>query len=135
VPFVIWKNYERESDSRIAKQKSSQTAAESAGETYASMNFLSLLLLREAGIQPQGLFAWNQELFEQCPVVSRNVFYTGGAAKTWDELSPQLQRRIQEYELLQYDILLGENYAGAIWEKANPKFLQTGTPAAKKAIH
>jgi hypothetical protein len=116
VPFAIWKNFESDrpgDGDSIARKPAASTSA----DTYVSMQFLSLLMLRAAGIPPAGLIAWIEPLYEQCPVVSRNVFYTGGAAKTWDELSPQLQRRIKEYELLQYDILLGQQYAELLWSR------------------
>ena len=113
VPFVIWKNFESNLENSTTTAPTAASGAKD--ETYISMNFLSLLLLREAGILPEGLIAWNQELFEQCPVVSRNLFYTEGQAKSWDELSPGLQQRIREYELLQYDLLIGENYSEKQW--------------------
>ena len=127
LPFAVWKNFENETKSTAQTPPSS--AAPPPDETYISMNFLSLLLLREAGIQPEGLIAWNQELFEQCPVVSRNLFYTEGQAKSWDELSPGLQQRVREYELLQYDLLIGEQYAAEIWAK-NATPAEPNRPAA-----
>lgn len=119
VPFAIWKNFENEPAApSTATEK--PASLDSASDTYISMNFLALPLLREAGIQPQGLFAWLEPLYEQCPVVSRELFYTGGQVKTWDELSPEVQQMVQDYRLLQYDILLGENYSAEIWSKAAP---------------
>jgi hypothetical protein len=125
VPFAIWKNFDDDlaAPATATEQPASQSSAQ---ETYISMNFLALPLMREAGIQPQGLFAWLQPLYEQCPVVSRDLFYADGTVKTWDELSPEVQQMVQDYRLLQYDILLGENYSAEIWAKAVP-----AVPAAK----
>jgi hypothetical protein len=114
VPFIIWKNFD---SSPVGEPDTSSTAK----ETIVSMNFLSLLLLKEANIEPQGLMAWNTKLMEQCPVVSRNIFYTAGQARSWEQLSPDLQHTIREYELLQYDQLLGESYTARIWQANRPQ--------------
>lgn len=120
-PYVVWKNYESSPES------SSQSAAAASGEQagYISLNFLPLLLFQELGILPTGLHAWNQKLFEVCPVVSRDLYYTEGQARGWDQLSPELQQLVSDYQTLQYDLLHGKNYAEKLWPPAVPVDFKT----------
>lgn len=112
-PFIIWKNFDEE----VKATSPQQTTVDSNNEKYISLNFLPLLMLREAGLQPDKLFAINQQLYEQCPVVSGDLFFTQGRAKSFRELSPELQELVRDYELLQYDMLLGNNYAEQYWKQ------------------
>ncbi len=77
-----------------------------AGRFNLSMNFLPSLLLQLNGIQPRGWLQFNDQLRQRLGMISLLVRDEAGAL--YEEPPAALQPLIDDYELLQYDLLGGE---------------------------
>lgn len=79
-------------------------------------SFLGAFALKALGIEPAGQFALNAELYPTLPGLLRNLTIDGG--NTLSGIVPEeTKAQVEEYRLLQYDMLFGQQYlAGKIDE-------------------
>jgi phosphoglycerol transferase MdoB-like AlkP superfamily enzyme len=94
-PVLLWSNFSR-----------------SRKDIYMSLNMLGGYLLNEIGIVPKGLFAFNEQLREQLPVVSHFIKDREGSTLLQSDAAFEKYRVIlEDYRTLQYDLLFGERYS------------------------
>jgi phosphoglycerol transferase MdoB-like AlkP superfamily enzyme len=94
VPLVVWTNWGQTKD-----------------DLLCSLNFLPTFLLSRMEIAPQGFLATNDAVRTQLRVFSRHIQSRDGRDFPADVLSGY-SREVLDYQLLQYDLLLGNAYAG-----------------------
>lgn len=91
VPFLIWANYD------IEEKQDVETSA----------NFLALEVLRQAGIEREGYYAYLEELEQAYPVISTKlVLDRDGRALSYEER--KAAKQLSEYQRLQYYRLFDE---------------------------
>jgi phosphoglycerol transferase MdoB-like AlkP superfamily enzyme len=95
VPLVVWTNW-----------------AETNEDLLCSLNFLPTFLLSRMEIAPQGFLAMNESVRTQLDVLSRHIQSRHGRDFPADEFAAGYSRVVLDYQLLQYDLLLGNAYAG-----------------------
>jgi hypothetical protein len=95
VPLVVWTNW-----------------GQTKEDLLCSLNFLPSYLLSRMEIAPQGFFAVNESVRTQLDVFSRHIQARHGRDLPADEHSAGYSRELLDYQLLQYDLLLGNAYAG-----------------------
>lgn len=93
VPFVTWSNFP-------VKEDTVPTVSSSFVGAYA-LNALSM--------EPMGQFAFNSELYKSLPGLIRNLA-VGPDGGLSHEAPPELAAKLEEYNLLQYDMLIGNRY-------------------------
>jgi hypothetical protein len=76
-----------------------------------SFNFLGQRILAEMGIEPTGVWRTNAGMASRYPVLSKFVQTSDGQRFLPADLPPADAREIEEYGLVQYDILFGRQYA------------------------
>ena len=93
VPLVVWANFERRRSVRDL-----------------STNAIAPFVLETIGIPPSGFLAVVAEVGRALPVLSSYAQAADG--RTWDRdrLPTDLQGIVDDYRLLQYDLLLGEQH-------------------------
>ncbi len=97
IPVLIWTNYRKN---------------DKDPDILCSTNFLPTEILSRIGIQPTGFLAVNNALRKQLSVFSNTCIQTkDGQPTAWDTASPALLHLMNDYRLLQFDMLLGEQYA------------------------
>jgi hypothetical protein len=76
-----------------------------------SANFIPTLLLQRLGLPPAGIFALTSDLYRHFPVFSKYVQTSDG--KCFAPQSPDLplQNLAIDYHLINYDLLIGKQYA------------------------
>jgi hypothetical protein len=81
------------------------------GELTMSTNLLPAYLLERMGVPPSGLFAVTDSVRRSLPVAG--VVAQGADGRLWmpGDVPPALRRPLDDYRLLQYDLLLGERFA------------------------
>jgi hypothetical protein len=81
------------------------------GELTTSTNLLPAYLLERMGVTPMGLFAVTDSVRRTLPVAG--VVAQGGDGRLWmaGDVPPALRGPLDDYRLLQYDLLLGEQFA------------------------
>jgi len=94
VPLLIWSNFSTSRD-----------------KLEMSLNALPPYLLTRMGIEPRGFLGFVNEVRSQLPVLSSFVQDATGSQWLLDAVPDRYQELIRAYELLQYDILLGEQYS------------------------
>ena len=96
VPLVIWSNFEKErEDLRI------------------SLNFLGTYLLKTAGVKTEGFLRVVDQLDGRLSLVSRQVIGAHGRLWTPEATPAPYRRLIDDYRLLQHDVLFGRSYLAA----------------------
>jgi hypothetical protein len=90
VPLLIWTNFSGKTQ-----------------DITCSTNFLGAEVLSRIGLQPTGLFAITDALRADVKVISNHCLRAGEG----DSPCPQSQRMLADYWLLQYDLLLGKQFA------------------------
>ncbi len=93
VPVAIWRNYELEEPPR---------------PFVLSMNFMPSYLIEQMGLKPTGFFRFNQILREKIGVLSWIIRDKSGDYTF--QVPPEFLQLVKDYELIQYDVLQGENY-------------------------
>jgi hypothetical protein len=106
VPAILWSNFP------LARQ-----------EFVCSANFIPLRLLHVLGLHPLGSLALSAEVYSRFPVFSKYVQTADGrlfAPQSQNLPFPQL---IEDYRLIEYDLLLGKQYASGIpgWDGMQPE--------------
>jgi hypothetical protein len=94
VPLLIWSNFD------IPR-----------GYAELGVNALPSYLLEKMGIAPPGFLAVTDAVRRELPVLGSYVQAADG--RVWDRDSVPVEKRtlIEDYRLLQYDLLLGEQYS------------------------
>ena len=94
MPLAVWANFSLARDSLLL-----------------SVNQLSGYLLGILGLQPWGLVGLTDSLRQRVPVLTR-AYLRGRdrAAWGWDSIPKEIMPVVEDYRLLQYDLLLGEQF-------------------------
>lgn len=96
--YFIYKNFDQD-QKQVGKERV---------VSASSMNALTHL---SAGVKLNPLHVLNLKLHEKAVGGSALNYTTAEGTKQYAELSQDVQDMIQEYKLIQYDILIGENYS------------------------
>lgn len=101
VPMALWCNYP------VAKE-----------DFVCSANFIAVRLLQFIGLRPTGSLALSADVYSRFPVLSKYVKTADG--RFFAPQSPEIpfQRLLDDYRLIQYDLLLGDQYALGIWKNS-----------------
>jgi len=99
-PLLIWSNYE--------KRESGKQVLEDAG--YISSSFLGTYLLAKAQLAGNYLFNFNRSLYRQMPVFNKAITIDS-SNRLSDRLPDNLKTLCDQYWLLEYDLLFGEQYS------------------------
>jgi phosphoglycerol transferase MdoB-like AlkP superfamily enzyme len=94
VPLVVWTNWDQTKD-----------------DLLCSLNFLPTFLLSRMEIAPQGFLAVNESVRTQLDILSRHIQSRPDRGGPADVFSAGSSREVLDYQLLQYDLLLGNAYA------------------------
>lgn len=94
VPLVIWSNFDLPVE-----------------RVELGANALPAYLLRRMGITPRDFLALTDAVHRDMPVVSSYVQMADGTMWRRDSLPPRERRSLDDYWLLEYDLLLGRQYA------------------------
>ncbi len=94
VPLLVWANF-----------------ALPPEEISLSMNMVPAYLLERLGEPREGLFAVTDSLRRALPVVGKVVQDTAGRLHAETDIPPSLRGAIEDYRLVQYDLLLGGQFA------------------------
>jgi hypothetical protein len=99
VPLGVWANFPLARDSLLL-----------------SVNQLSGYLLDRLGIPARGLIGLTDSLRQRVPVLTR-AYLRGrdGVAREWDALPDEIRPVVDDYRLLQYDLLLGDQFTLPAW--------------------
>jgi len=81
-------------------------------EPTLSVNMIAPFVLERMGIARTGLFAVTDSLRRSVPVVSACIESVDGQLWPRDDVPPALRGPIEDYRVMQYDLLLGERYGG-----------------------
>jgi phosphoglycerol transferase MdoB-like AlkP superfamily enzyme len=95
VPLVVWANF------KLPHR-----------HEELSTNALPSFILQLMGIRPAGFFAVGEDVRRNLPVISQ-AYIQGADGHMWDRDSLPRDKRhlLEDYRLLQYDLLLGHQYA------------------------
>ncbi|TDR23180.1 LTA synthase family protein [Marinicella litoralis] len=91
-PFLMWSNFKQYNTPKL----------------NISMNLLPALISNEAGIKTRGFIKFISVLYEKFDVISR-VYQLKNKPYT-NQLSDEESKLIADYEMLQYDVLFGQQY-------------------------
>jgi hypothetical protein len=94
VPLLIWSNYGTKEP-----------------DVSCGLNFLPTYLLHRMGIKPTGFLALNDSLRSQVNVLSTYVQTADGVRHPRGTIEPAYASLLRDYQLLQYDLLLGEQFS------------------------
>jgi hypothetical protein len=94
VPLVVWSNFEQPREERDI-----------------STNAIAPFVLERLGIHPAGFLGVVGEVHRKLPVLGSYVQSDDGRIWDRDVLPVELRAIVDDYRLLQYDLLLGEQYA------------------------
>jgi hypothetical protein len=96
VPLLIWSNFEGKRP-----------------DIVRSTNFLCAEVLSRIGIEPSGFLALNDALRSRLAVMANGCLQTtDGKLITWGSAPQPLLHLLEDSRLLQYDMVLGEQYGG-----------------------
>jgi hypothetical protein len=94
VPLLVWANF-----------------ALPREQTELSINALPSYLLEKMGIAPSGFLAVSDAVRAKVPVLASYVQRADGGIRHRDSLPENERRLVDDYWLLQYDLLLGKRYS------------------------
>ena len=94
VPLLVWANF------RLSRE-----------DSELSINALPSYLLDRMGIPASGFLALTDDVRQRIPVVASYLQGPEGEIWGWDSLPARERSLVEDYRLLQYDLLLGEQYA------------------------
>jgi hypothetical protein len=94
VPLIVWANF------RLPHE-----------QAELSINAIPSLLLEKMGIRPEGFLGVTDAVRRELPVVGRYVRTAGGHMWDHDSLPRNERLLLEDYRLLQYDLLDGSQYA------------------------
>lgn len=107
VPLVVWTNFERPRE-----------------ELALSLNLLGPLLLERAGLEPSGFLGIVAEFGKRLTVISRGLVGRSSVRWTPEAVPSEYLELLEDYRLLQHDILFGERFLSA------ERMLAEASPAA-----
>jgi hypothetical protein len=93
-PLVVWANFQLPRE-----------------ETELSVNALPAYLLQTMRIPPPGFLGVGDRVRRRIPVLGRYMRGTDGEVWDWESLPREERTLLEDYRLLQYDLLLGRQYA------------------------
>ncbi|MDF2924947.1 MAG: hypothetical protein K0R57_3861 [Paenibacillaceae bacterium] len=93
VPYVVWSNFPLENEP----------------EPVISASFLGSYVLNALSLEAPGQFAFNSQLYKTLPGLLRNLAVDSGGSLT-QAVPEEWKSFINDYRLLQYDMLFGEQY-------------------------
>jgi phosphoglycerol transferase MdoB-like AlkP superfamily enzyme len=93
VPLLIWANFALPHE-----------------EDELSINALPTYLLGKMGISPRGFLAVSDTVRRRLPVMTKYAQRADGSLWSLDSLPADERRLVEDYRLLQYDILLGKRF-------------------------
>lgn len=93
VPLVVWSSFEQ--DRR---------------DLELGLNALAPYLLELAGVEPDDFLRFVGRFVERVPVLTRDVIGIGGAPIPPASIPEEVSRWIDDYRLLQHDVLFGASY-------------------------
>lgn len=99
-PMVLWSNF--------------PTAKE---DFTCSTNFIPVQLLQFIGLKPTGSLALTADVYKHFPVLSKFVQTSDGRILEPESDEMPFPQLIENYRLIQYDLLLGKQYSLGIWDK------------------
>lgn len=94
VPLLVWANF------KLPRE-----------EKELSVNALPSYLLKKMGIVPAGFLAVADAICHELPVLTSYVQDADGKVWDWDSVPANKRALIEDYRLLQYDLLLGKQYS------------------------
>jgi hypothetical protein len=94
VPLIVWANF------RLPHE-----------ESELSLNALPAYLLEKMQVPPPAFLGLSDEVRRRIPVVGSYMRGAGGQVWDWGLLPPEERALLEDYRLLQYDLLLGSQYA------------------------
>jgi hypothetical protein len=106
-PMAVWSNYPKAKEDFIC-----------------SANFIPVRLLQSIGLRPTGSLALAADVYSHFPVLSKYVQTADGRLFAPQSDGMPFQQLIEDYRLIQYDLLLGKQYALEIWDNPGPKTKQ-----------
>jgi len=117
VPAVLWSNFPATKTDFIC-----------------SANFIPVKLIQMMGIQPRGIFALSADIYSRFPVFSRYVQAADGQMFKPGGSDLPFRRLINDYRMVQYDLLLGEQYALGIagWGLTGQNVGMGGSPRGSR---
>ena len=118
VPLVVWANF------RLPQ-----------GDSELSINALPSYLLEIMGIPPPGFLAVADEVRLRLPVLGSYLQGADGKIWNWESLPAEERALLEDYRLLQYDLLLGKQYALRGGVEAAPGRRAVPRPAPKLRTH
>jgi hypothetical protein len=98
VPLLVWANFDLPRE-----------------EKELGVHALPAYLLEKMGIIPQRFFAVAASVGRELPVLASYVRAADGRAWDWEAVPADKRALIEDYRLLQYDLLLGEQFALDAW--------------------
>jgi hypothetical protein len=94
VPLLVWANF------RLPRE-----------DKELGVHALPTYLLNKMGIVPTGFLAVSDAVRRELPVLEAYVRGADGTVWDWNSVPADKQRLIDDYRLLQYDLLLGEQFS------------------------
>ena len=91
VPVVLWSNV-------VGERR----------EIFCSMNYLSLEILREAGLEPDPFQRFLSSVYARVPVLGRYARTSDGSVYASLEDLEATEDLLRDYRLIQYDLLFGQ---------------------------
>lgn len=106
IPLLIWSNF-----------------ASKGPDIVCSANFLATELFSRIGIAPSGFLALNDALRRQLRVLSPNCIQTqDGRLLSVEALPNAAAHLLEDYRVLEYDLLLGKQYGlHSLWKLSEPQ--------------
>jgi hypothetical protein len=116
VPLLVWANFDLPRDS-----------------VELSVNALPAFLLEKIGVRPSGFLALTDRVRHDVPVLTNYARDADGRAWPRDSLPDGAGALIDDYRLLEYDLLLGERYALQGAPASAPRPAGHASPSAEAA--
>jgi len=111
VPLVVWSNFETKRE-----------------DLALSLNLLGPLLLERAGLEPPGFLGVVAELGKRVTMISRGL--VGRASARWspEAAPPEFAELLEDYRLLQHDLLFGRQFLMAMTRSEPPGAISSEGP-------
>ena len=94
VPLLVWANFDLPRE-----------------ETELSTSALASYLLGKMSIRPYGFLAVSDTVRRRTPVLPSYIQTSDGKIQTQDSLAGDERDLLEDYRILQYDLLLGKRYS------------------------
>jgi len=94
VPAVLWTNFHTKKS-----------------DFSCSANFIPAKLTQMMGLQSRGMMALSEDVYSRFPICSRFVQAADGRLFESNDFELPFRRLVEDYRIMQYDLLLGKQYA------------------------